>query len=269
MKVKVSVYHGPSGSGRTDLAVPFVPGKTTVGQALEEAASRLAASGGAKEESGTDENGPPIPNLQLIRMPSRVSAVSRNCRYLGEDWMWNDVSNKTGTKIRYHVVPALVSSDEEGSDDESGNEDSKPKSIKASETKKPSSISRSINPFYKDEGAARQDEVYFRAVTSWDFDKPKTAMQRNDVFSSRLYEYHSVEGLSATTLDKITAIRVPLDDNGSFLRIDLTETAEMKAVFKEQQEKDGQTSVKKLNVALARRHMPGGATIEDLKSVGK
>ena len=296
MKVKVSVYHGPSGSGRTDLDVPFVPGETTVGQALEEAASRLAASGGAKGANGTDENGVPLPNLTLARAPSEVRPVTS--LYIGQDWIKNTITmfpfagNK---KVRYHVVPALIGSDEEESDDDDSSEDVVP--VRESRNKKisgsplaeddksgisgtvPSKIrsSSSVDTFnvdgcrlmmicsrYPSQVAPGRKDIF-----SEPYSKPysKSSALRQNMLTSRLYEYHSQEGLLTTVWNKIKAICIPLDDRGSSsLRVDLTEFGEIRSVFKEQRGEE-ETTTEEADIVLP--VTGGGAAFSDIKSVGK
>ena len=67
----------------------------------------------------------------------------------------------------------------------------------------------------------------------------------------------------------IRTVRVFTDSTGASLRVDLTETGGIRAVFKEQTEQMGKnkTSVKELDLALPETDC--GATIADLKSVGK
>ena len=245
MKVKVSVYHGPSGSGRTDQDVPFVPGETTVGQALEEAASRLAASA-AKEESWTDKKEPPmVPNLHLTSLPSQVTAVTDE--YIGQDWIKNRVLSTHKNHwmpnqnylpgcecyngiLRYHVVPALVGSDEEDSSDDDDDDDS---------ASKPASGSRA------------------------------DASQRSAVLTSPLYEYHTREVLEVSDLTRISSIRVPIDAKGSLLRMDLSCTGKIESVFREKKGSSSMTSIEDVDIDLPENTGLGGATIGDVKAIGE
>lgn len=263
MKVKVSVYHGPSGSGRTDLSIPFVPGKTTVGQALEDAASRLANSGGVNGESGTDENGPPpiLPNLTLTKTPSKVEPVTS--LYIGQDWIKNRVPKMGSNQIRYHVVPALVSSDE---DSEESDGDS---AVGGSGAKKGTECElRMVSRRYDGEPRvnyrAREQRDVFLGPLSY-FGSLSAAEERRKVFSSRLFEYHALEGIMATAWSKIKTIRVPIDDASS-LRLEMTETGEIQAAFREDVGKK-KAAMEELDLVFPISR--GGATFADLKSVGK
>ena len=268
MKVKVSVYHGPSGSGRTDLDVPFVPGETTVGQALEEAASRLAASA-AKEESGTDKKEPPmVPNLHLTSLPSQVTAVTDE--YIGQDWIKNRVLSTHKNHwmpnqnylpdcecyngiLRYHVVPALVGSDEEDSSDDDDDSASKP-----------ASGSRAVSS-----GTGITSGCQLRMVRDWSFGKMMNASQRSAVLTSPLYEYHTREVLEVSDLTRISSIRVPIDAKGSLLRMDLSCTGKIESVFREKKGSSSMTSIEDVDIDLPENTGLGGATIGDLKAIGE
>jgi hypothetical protein len=230
MKVKVSINHGPGGSSRADFDVPFVPGKTTVGQVLQDAASRLVAAGGvSKGKSDDEENGPPI--LTLDKAPSKVETVSD--QYIGQDWIKNRVG-QSSKSIRYHVVPALVTSDEDDSDDDSAADGCELRMIGGRHPK-------------------------HRTATT----------ERRAVLSSKLYEYHALEGLAATAWSKIEAISIPLDFEGSSaLRINFTPTGEIRGAVKmESTRKGGMVELGVLDLDLP--ESPGGATFADLKTVGK
>ena len=280
MKVKVSVYHGPSGSGRTDLIVPFVPGETTVGQALEEAACRLAASGGAKGANGTDENeSPMVPNLTLARAPSEVRPVTS--LYIGQDWIKNRVPHVGSKQIRYHVVPAMISSDEEEESDDD------PEIGPESEANKPSEAG--AGPFkdstkdctYNNIDLSNTDGCRLmmvspdflggrtssrRDIFSWaSWGSKSSSERRQDILSRRLYEYHAQEGICTTVWDKIESVRVPVDDVSS-LRINLTELGDIRSVFTEQSREE-KTITDELDLVLPVSE--GAATFADLKSVGK
>lgn len=201
MNVKVSIASPNAGCAPTAISIPFLPGEMTVGQALQEAASRLAASrtAGAKTDADGDKPIPAlIPALQLTRVPSRVQPVTDE--YIGQDWLKNNVVNYAGNEtLRYHVVPALVTSDEEESSDDDDSDD-EPKSINI-------------------------DGCLLRAVGRWP--GRSNPEKHRDVISSHLYEYHSQEGLWASAATKVTTVRVPVDDNdGSLLRIELADTGD-------------------------------------------
>jgi len=259
MKVKVSVNHpGPNGSsgGRTtDVDVPFVPGKTTVGDALKEAASRLAAANKM------------VPNLTLSKMPSQVTAVTGEC--IGQDWIRNRVQPTVGFScvppgsdtftgtLRYHVAPALVSSDEEDSSDD----DSESKSASGSGGDGSSAIRSS--------GVGGTDGCQLRMVRTWPFEKILEARQRTAVLSSPLYEYHVQEGLTVSDLTRITTIRIPIDDEGaSVIIIRLSDFGGIEAVLREQTQQEGKTLVEELDIDLP-ENTGSGATIHDLKAVGE
>ena len=62
--------------------------------------------------------------------------------------------------------------------------------------------------------------------------------KHRDVIPSRLYEYHAQEGLWAKASTKVPTIRVPIDDEGTLLlRIELADTGEIEATFKERRKK--------------------------------
>ena len=268
---QVSINHGPNGSSRADFDVPFVPGKTTVGQVLQDAASRLVAAGGvsgkttaagqvlqdtdaavaASGKGGDEESGPPVlPNLTLSVAPSLVETVSD--QYIGQDWIKNRVGQNGGSRelfphFRYHVVPALVSSDDE---EENSSDDS-------------SDNSSAVDGGYE----LRMVSDRYSVVGEWPYNRYfhqknlSAAAGRRAVYSSKLYEYHALEGLTATAWSKIDAISIPIDDK-SALCINLTPAGEIRDVVKKEPE-----GGRVLDLDLP--ESPGGATFADLKTIGK
>ena len=163
-------------------------------------------------------------------------------------------------QIRYHVVPALVSSDE---DSEESDGDS---AVGGSGAKKGTECElRMVSRRYDGEPRVRSErrDVFLGPLSY--FGSLSAAEERQKVFSSRLFEYHALEGIMATAWSKIKTIRVPIDDASS-LRIDMAETGEIQAAFREDVGKK-KAAMEELDLVFPISR--GGATFADLKSVGK
>jgi len=240
MEVKVSIRKGKFASPDDPVvSVPFVPGETTVGQALQVAA-------GAK--------------LQLIQVPARVVPVTDV--YMGQDWVKNKFSNNDVDSFRYQIVPALRPNKDD---------DSKSNTMLSARGGSGEGGSDSASFDDVEDRAFDIDGYLLRMVGRWPCRTSTSVSERQEILSSHLYEYHATEGLSASVFRDVTTVRVPLTKRSfgvgkqrTVLRVDLAEDGSIEAVFEEQEGENNTTlSSKELDIDLP-EIVTGGATINDL-----